>query len=210
MKVSINLNTLKAVAHAVSKEETRYYLQGVQLEAGKDGFTMVATNGHMLLCAFQPYGEHMPQDHMASVIIPASLIAKLKVKRKADPWAELTIDGLDLSFEYRGETFGGKAIEASYPAWRNVVPRETSGELAQFNPEILATIQAAACVFFDDKDKLINVQHNGGSPALVKFAYCDNERFFGVAMPFRAAKELPDHSWCYDASPIVPNAIAAE
>jgi hypothetical protein len=209
MKVSINLNTLKAVAHAVSKEETRYYLQGVQLEAGKDGFTMVATNGHMLLCAFQPYGELAPSDHMASIIIPASLIAKLKVKRNADAWAELTVNGLDLSFEYRGETFGGKAIEATYPAWRNVVPREVSGELAQFNPDILATIQAAACVFFEDKDKLINVQHNGGSPALVKCGYADNERFFGVAMPFRAAKSLPDHSWCYDASPIVSESQAA-
>jgi DNA polymerase III sliding clamp (beta) subunit (PCNA family) len=208
MKVSINLNTLKSVAYAVSKEETRYYLQGVHLEAGKDGFTMVATDGHKLLCAFQTYGEHMPQDHMASFIIPASLIAKLKVKRNADAWAELTVNGLDLSFEYRGETFGGKAIDATFPDWRRVVPKETSGELAQFNPDILATIQAAACVFFDAKDKLVNVQHNGGEPALVKFGYADDKRFFGVAMPFRAAKSLPDHSWCYDASPIVTQAAA--
>lgn len=210
MKVSINLNTLKAVAHAVGKEETRYYLTGVHLEAGKDGFTMVATNGHILLCAFQPYGEYAPQDHMESIIIPAGLIAKLKVKRNADPWAELTINGLDLSFDYRGETFGGKAIDGTFPAWRNIVPRETSGVIAQYNPDYLATMQAAGRIFFDEKDKLLNLQHNGDSPGLVKFGYVEQERFFGVIMPFRAAPTLPDHSWCFDASPIVSDAIAAE
>lgn len=203
MKVSINLNTLKAVAHAVGKEETRYYLMGVHLEAGKDGFTMVATNGHMLLCAFQPYGEHMPQDHMESIIIPAGLIAKLKVKRNADPWAELTVNGLDLSFEYMGETYGGKAIEATYPGWRNIVPKEASGVVAQYNPDYLAIMQTAGRMFFDTKDKMLNLQHNGDSPGLVKFGYVEQERFFGVIMPFRAAPTLPDHSWCFDASPIV-------
>jgi len=203
MKVSINLNTLKAVAHAVGKEETRYYLMGVHLEAGKDGFTMVATNGHMLLCAFQPYGELAPQDHMESIIIPAGLIAKLKVKRNADPWAELTVNGLDLSFEYMGETYGGKAIEATYPGWRNIVPKEASGVVAQYNPDYLAIMQTAGRMFFDKKDKMLNVQHNGDCPGLVKFGYVEQERFFGVIMPFRAAPTLPDHSWAFDASPIV-------
>ena len=205
MKVSINLNTLKAVAHAVGKEETRYYLTGVHLEAGKDGFTMVATNGHMLLCAFQPYGEHMPQDHMPSVIIPAALIAKLKVKRKADPWAELTIDGQDLRFDYMGETYGGKAIDGSFPAWRNVVPRETSGELAQFNGDYIATLQKAGIMLSDSEKSTPHIHHNGGSPSFVTFGPV---KFFGVLMPIRSEDAFPDLAWAFDASPIV--AIAAE
>jgi DNA polymerase III sliding clamp (beta) subunit (PCNA family) len=206
MKVSINLNTLKSVAHAVGKEETRYYLMGVHLEAGKDGFTMVATNGHMLLCAFQPYGEHMPRDHMESIIIPAGLIAKLKVKRNADPWAELTINGLDLSFEYRGETFGGKAIDGTFPGWRNVVPRECSGEIGHHDPDYLATLQDAGRMFFDEKNALIKVSHNGDNAALVTFNTALPGKFFGVIMPFRGVKETFDHSWCYDASPIIAQA----
>lgn len=203
MKVSINLNTLKAVAFAASKEETRYYLQGVHLEAGPEGFTMVATNGHMLLCAFQPYGELMPQDHMANVIIPASLIAKLKVKRKADPWAELTIEGQDLRFDYMGETFGGKAIDGTFPAWRNVVPREVSGEIGNINPDLLATIQDAGRIFFEKPDALCKVSFNGDLAALVTFNPALPGKFFGVAMPFRGVKETFDHSWVFDASPIV-------
>jgi DNA polymerase-3 subunit beta len=205
MKVSINLNTLKSVAHAVGKEETRYYLMGVQLEAGKDGFTMVATNGHMLLCAFQPYGELAPQDHMPSVIIPASLIAKLKVKRNADAWAELTVNGLDLSFDYRGETFGGKAIDATFPDWRRIVPGTVSGETAQFNGDYIATLQKAGNVFLESDKAIPHIHHNGESPSLVTFG---GDKFFGVLMPVRSSDPMPNHSWCYDASPIVTQAAA--
>ena len=205
MKVSINLNTLKSVAYAVSKEETRYYLQGVHLEAGKDGFTMVATDGHKLLCAFQPYGEHMPQDHMASVIIPASLIAKLKVKRNADAWAELTVNGLDLSFEYRGETFGGKAIDATFPDWRRVVPTVVTGETAQFNGDYLATLQKAGEVFSDNAKSIPHVHHNGDGPSLVTFG---GDKFFGVLMPVRSNDPMPDLAWAFEGSPIVTQAAA--
>jgi DNA polymerase-3 subunit beta len=200
MKVSINLNTLKSVAHAAGKEETRYYLMGVHLEAGKDGFTMVATNGHMLLCAFQAYGEHMPQDHMPSVIIPAALIAKLKVKRNADPWAELTINGLDLSFEYRGETFGGKAIDGTFPDWRRVVPVTVSGEPAQFNGDYIATLQKAGNVFSESDKAIPHIHHNGESPSLVTFG---PDKFFGVLMPVRSNDLMPNLSWALEASPIV-------
>ena len=203
MKVSINLNTLKSVAHAVGKEETRYYLMGVHLEAGKDGFTMVATNGHMLLCAFQPYGEHMPQDHMESIIIPAGLIAKLKVKRNADPWAELTINGLDLSFDYRGETFGGKAIDGCFPDWRRVVPSTVSGEPAQFNGDYIATMQKAGNVFSESDKSIPHIHHNGDSAALVTFG---GDKFFGVLMPVRSNDPMPNLSWAMEASPIIAQA----
>lgn len=203
MKVSINLATIKAVAHAVGKEETRYYLMGVHLEAGKDGFTAVATNGHMLLCAFQPYGELAPNGHFPDVIIPSALLAKIKLKRNADPWAELTVNGADILIDYQGEMFGGKAIDGTFPTWRNVVPRECNGETAQFNPEYLVTIQSAARVFYDNPKVLLNLIHNGESPALVKFHADLPGKFFGVVMPLRGAETLPDHAWCFDASPCV-------
>jgi DNA polymerase-3 subunit beta len=205
MKVSVNLNTLKSVAYAVSKEETRYYLQGVHLEAGKDGFTMVATDGHKLLCAFQPYGEHMPQDHMPSVIIPASLIAKIKIKKKAYPWAELTVDGDNLTFDYMGETYGGKAIDGSFPDWRRVVPTIVTGETAQFNGDYLATLQKAGEVFSDNVKSIPHVHHNGDGPSLVTFG---GDKFFGVLMPVRSNDPMPDLAWACEGSPIVTQAAA--
>jgi DNA polymerase-3 subunit beta len=205
MKISINLNTLKSVAHAVGKEETRYYLQGVHLEAGKDGFTMVATNGHKLLCAFQPYGEHMPSDHMQSVIIPASLIAKIKIKKKAYPWAELTVDGDNLTFDYMGETYGGKAIDGLFPDWRRVVPGTVSGETAQFNGDYIATLQKAGNVFLESDKAIPHIHHNGESPSLVTFG---GDKFFGVLMPVRSNDPMPDLAWALEGSPIVTQAAA--
>jgi len=51
MKTTLKIDHLKAVFNAVSTEETRYYLCGVQVEINAKGTTLVATNGHMLLAA---------------------------------------------------------------------------------------------------------------------------------------------------------------
>jgi hypothetical protein len=87
------------------------------------------------------------------------------------------------------------------------VPRETSGELAQFNGEYLAILQQAGRMFYGEK-ALVQVLHNGDSPALVHFGEQDAGKLFGVIMPYRASKVVPDHSWAFDASPIVSQVAA--
>lgn len=205
MKVSINLNTLKSVAHAVGKEETRYYLMGVSLEAGPEGFTMAATNGHYLLAAFQPYGELAPQDHMPSFIIPSALIAKIKVKKRADAWAELTVDGQNLTFDYMGETYGGKAIDGTFPDWRRIVPKEASGEIAQFNGDYIATLQKAGSMFLDADKAIPHIHHNGGNASLVTYG---DVKFFGVLMPIRSNDKFDAPAWALNSSPIITQAAA--
>ena len=44
--MKINVNYLKAAVLAVSKEETRYYLKGVAIQANETGVFIVATDGH--------------------------------------------------------------------------------------------------------------------------------------------------------------------
>jgi DNA polymerase-3 subunit beta len=215
MKVSINLNVLKAVAVAVSKEETRYYLCGVHLEAATDGLTMVATDGHRMLVARQPYGEHAAPEDFQSLIIPAGLIAKLKIKRNSDPWALLTIHGAKLTFEYRGETFGGDAVDGSFPDYRRVVPQELSGVVSHFNADYLAAFAEAGRVLFDTRDPIVSnpvIKHNGESPALAIWDKAEAPaRMIGVIMPVRvpaALAEVGDYSWAY-SYPAAPQAQAA-
>lgn len=70
LKVTLNIRALRAVLVAVSTEETRYYLNGINLEFTPDGVTMAATDGHRMIVLRQPYGEHAATGAHASVIVP--------------------------------------------------------------------------------------------------------------------------------------------
>lgn len=58
MKFRINADLFRAVSVAVSTEETRYYLNGVNVEQHPvKGVILTATDGHRLLCAHDENGE---------------------------------------------------------------------------------------------------------------------------------------------------------
>ena len=171
----LNIRALKAVATAASTEQTRYYLNGVHLHVANGFATMVATNGHILM-GFQ----HVTDGDACACIIPLALIKSLKLDRKAGDMAEFSFDGKDISIRYAGNVYGSGAIDAVFPDWRRVVPRDTpTGVAAQFNPDYLAAFAIAARLM---GGKAIAIAHNGQNPALVHW----HDDALGVVMPLSA------------------------
>ena len=176
----INIRMLKAVAVAASTEQTRYYLNGVNLQVANGDAIMVATNGHFML------GARWAIDvaEACTCIIPLALIKSLKLDRKAGDMAEFTFDGTTITIKYAGNTYGSGAVDGSFPNWRPIVPKApASGVAAQFNVEYLAAFAAAARIM-GAKESSVMVAHNGDDPALVTW---HSEDTFGVIMPLRAS-----------------------
>ena len=116
LTVTLNIRALRAVLTAVSTAETRYYLNGINLEFTPDGVIMAATDGHRMIVLRQPYGTERPTAAHRSVIVPRDLIAKLKVKHRVIEETTLTIeDDGRLTFEHGGDVIGGRAIDATGP-----------------------------------------------------------------------------------------------
>lgn len=173
--MQLNIRTLKAVAVAASTEQTRYYLNGVNLQVANGELTLIATNGHMMLGA-----RHATDGDACACIIPLALIKSLKLDRKAGDMAEFTFDGKDIVIRYAGSTYGSGAIDGTFPNWRAVLPREpASGDAAQFEPAYLAAFADAARIM---GTKGIKVAYNGLNPTLVTWHDDDT---FGVLMPVR-------------------------
>jgi len=221
LKVTLSIRALRAVLVAVSTEETRYYLNGINLEFTPDGVTMCATDGHRMIVLRQPYGEHGATGAHASVIVPRDLVAKLKVKHKVVEETTLTIgDDGRLTFEHAGESFGGSRVDGNFPDYRRVVPKELDGKPAQYNPAYLADFAKARQELTGsklDKDGKGSplVRYNGGSPAVVDFAYGTGFQAIGVLMPIRDRTETTYYTWASapaaawpDAAPVA-NAAAA-
>jgi DNA polymerase-3 subunit beta len=204
---SFDIRALKATAIAASNEETRYYLKGVCVEHTPDGPVFVATDGHRLIATRHDWGIDRAT-YFAPVIIPLSLIKRIKVNRKIDQ-ATMTIEpkekgAIAISIYYAGATYIENAIDGTFPDWRRVMPRECDGTVAQFNPDYIAAFADAGRVLGNGKcDVAVTISHNGGSPALVRFWHEDKPvKSFGVIMPVRTnpVMDAPP-SWTGDVKP---------
>jgi len=189
---TINARLLKAVAVAMAKEETRYYLYGVSFTVKDNWAVLRATDGHRLILARQPcIGDN------CDVIIPRTLIDKIKLARKAAPELTVTITGGMVSLEYAGETFGGALIDGAFPNTARIVQNAKSdiGEAAQYNPDHLVDFKKSAEIMQDGSPNPV-VYHNGNNPALVRIGL--QADIFGVVMPYHIGADLtqaPSIAW---------------
>lgn len=217
LKVTLNIRALRATLVAVSTEETRYYLNGINLEFTPDGVVMAATDGHRMIVLRQPYGEHAATAAHASVIVPRDLVAKLKINprmKKLDTTTLTIGDDGKLTFEHAGEMFGGARVDGTFPDYRRVVPQDLDGKPAQYNPAYLADFAKARQELTGqkaDRDGKTSpvVRYNGESPAVVDFAWNTGFQAIGVLMPIRDRTETTYYTWASAPAAKWPDATPA-
>lgn len=177
MKVTIaNPALFLAAARVASTEQTRYYLRGVFVQRAEGGGLLyTATDGHRLIHAHDPQGEIEGGD---SVIIGIE-----KPKFAAKWWKAVEIVWQDnLLKTDNGEALIAGAVDGTFPDYTQVLPGETSCEVAQFNWSYMDDFGQIAKLGGFGR---VTLRHNGDGPSLVVFAYGN---LFGVIMP------MLDHS----------------
>ena len=182
--MELNIRLLKAAALAVSKEETRYYLKGVAVQADAKGAYLIATDGHRLLAFCQSrecYGGEP-----VNIIIPADIVAGIKLNKHVEI-AELTQESAThWRLDYVGTSVIFAPIDGTFPDWRRIIPKETDGKPAQFNPAYVGYFAKVTKALGQGQTAFA---YNGDGPALVTFG--DDIDGFGVLMPMRINREIP-------------------
>lgn len=182
--ITINDPTLFVAATlCTGKEQTRPYLHGVYIQpATGGGILLTATDAHILFHGYDPHGTA----ERAAIVVPD------KGKLPA-PWAKGGTITIDLAQGIMRHTTGGltagcREEGGPFPPYPNIIPREFSGEVSQFNPVLVARFGDIAQILA--KGSFPGIRHNGNGPALVTFARRD---CFGVVMPI-GAQAVPDFS----------------
>lgn len=182
-RLKISLDLLKATALFVSTEETRYYLNGVCIQATKKGdLVYVATDGHRMFVA---PGKSEGTDFVGEIIIPRDVIAGIKMPtgRSAPNALEAVLvvgEKNRCTIEFGlGASVGFTAIDGTFPDWRRVISTTASGVVGHFNTAYLDS--------FGKAGKLLGwgapvVLHNGKDPAVIRWSGYDG---FGILMPHR-------------------------
>lgn len=173
--ITINDPTLFVAATlCTGKEQTRPYLHGVYIQpATGGGILLTATDAHILFHGYDPHGTA----ERAAIVVPD------KGKLPA-PWAKGGTITIDLAQGIMRHTTGGlttgcREDGGTFPYYPNIIPGQFSGEVAQFNPRLLARFGDIAQIL-GTKGSLPGIRHNGSSPALITF---DRRDCFGVIMP---------------------------
>lgn len=189
MKIVIDPKYIRALIPLAGKDDIRFYLNSIYLEANAFGSKLVALDGHCagVIRSDFPLDEIGESEDAISLIIPlyiAQILAKekreftLEVGERKDvstmrDCAATISDDVRISFT---------SMDGEYPNWRRVAVLGKSEEAtpSQFNPKLIVAFSKTAKAL-GSKDGHIMIWHRGEQAAGV---YIETERnFFGVLMP---------------------------
>lgn len=196
--IRVNADLFRLAYMAVSTEETRYYLNGVNIEPHPEkGALLVSTDGRRMVVAHDPEGICREP---AIVKLPRFALALCRTPKMFDDKRLLEVDGncatiieqkpgaspLDPPKREALATAHHVVIDGKFVDWRRVVPREEQKSAAStaFNPRYLKEWGALG----HEVEKLTGksgVQiglSDGNCPTIIRFG-ADN--IFGVLMPMR-------------------------
>jgi DNA polymerase-3 subunit beta len=186
-KFNVKISQLQALAILASKEDIRYYLNGVRVEFNYDVTRLVSTDGHKLGL----YNFKTENEGVGVLTIPRSFIDKLpKVTIKTDQL--LTISHVDQSqwaaIDQGGNTYLFNEIEGNYPDYSRVIqPIKTNGQPGQFNDEYLAQFKKCGLLltWLKKQHFFPEIIHNGNSSAIIQLPTL-LDQFVGVIMPLKS------------------------
>jgi DNA polymerase III subunit beta len=183
---TINLRVLAAAVAFASKDEARYYLNGVCLEIEARSVTYIATDGYRLIAYRDEKQDPDTPDNLliGKFIIPTGRCKPHKLEKDDTGEAKIFGSGrLTIAHDFCDVTF--LPIDGIYVDWRKTVPAtRASGTLAQFNLEYLATFKKFAALVELPPPF---VAHNGEAPTIVW--YPGRENVVGIIMPFKMTDE---------------------
>lgn len=217
-QLNINAGLFYAASLFTSKEDARYYLQGVFVEPHPiEGITLTATDGVRLACIYDRSGSI---DRQSIIEIDKKGLSQFKPKLKT-AWSKLssTDPVMDGSSKFRVELLDkserfisgipAEIIDAAFPNYRAIVAAfkasiSPRGEMA-VRPDQLATFGEASesiKLAFGFNGALgvgIALAENPRAPALISFGIANEG--FGLIMPVERECLLIPPSWFAPNSP---------
>lgn len=173
---TIPMSTIRAILPTIPKKDVRFYLVGalIDLDAGR----IVVTDGHRMVVCEGPKGtgRHIiPRDALA-------MIAKVKAHEVSVEFGPMA--GA-FTLRAAGQSVAGNVVDGTYPDYARIIPRQYSGQAAQYNADYLADAQAALATFFDlNMTKTpARMEHNGLVSGVM---HVNKPGCFVVIMPTRA------------------------
>lgn len=148
---------LGEVGHAISTEETRYYLNGVFIDAAQaDGLRFVATDGHRLMRL-----DTTVASKAASVILPAESVKQFARLAASAETVSLELSARMVRLTAGAQKLVSKVIDGTFPDYGRVVPTEFIHR-AEFDAAALTESLARAAVACAERGQAVALDFSDG------------------------------------------------
>ena len=150
MEQSVLKDMLNLTDFAISRDDTRYVLNGILLVVKGDNVSGVATDGRRMAVA----NKRLPKKTLIDrdVIIPAKTVQE--VKRMLGDEGEITLKFGEnqILFSFPTSFVLSRLIEGEYPNYKKVIPEKSPKEVKVSREEFLAATRRAS--IFTDQDSI--------------------------------------------------------
>ncbi len=150
--ITISQKLLKTMitmtSFAISRDETRYILNGVLLVVKKNSIRMVATDGRRL--AFIERDAQFPKGVDVQVIIPTKTIQELNRNLEDSGDTEIYIGNNHTIFNLGDITIVSRLIEGEFPNYEQVIPPEGNKKTRAEREKLFLAIKRASLLTSQD------------------------------------------------------------
>lgn len=182
--MNIPYKTLKAVSAAISKDESRYVLNGIEVMPRSNGIVLAATNGHVLIAS---YIEDQKHGIEKSFIFPRELLEM--IKKPVEETVSICYSGNKITFENsNGIEISASPIDGIFPNWRKALNPDSPlvrcgvGAITETNAKVI--FSAMRAINPGNKHNALSNTFSDGQPTSARFVSLD-ENTFAMYAPCR-------------------------
>ncbi|OGX35892.1 MAG: DNA polymerase III subunit beta [Omnitrophica WOR_2 bacterium RIFCSPLOWO2_02_FULL_50_19] len=143
---------LNSTSFAISKDETRYILNGVLLVLTDKKLRIVATDGRRLAMVEKEAPKSL--GFTKKVIVPAKAAAELQRILKDDGDAKILFSENQIAFDLDDSQLITRLIEGEYPNYEQVIPKQSQGRLKANRENFYAAVKRASLLATPDSQSI--------------------------------------------------------
>lgn len=136
---------LRLTAYAASEEDTRPHLSALLLEARDGSLSMTATDGHRLSRVERRFEGSLP----APCLIPKAFFDRVRLPEDGHVTLSVSRPGAPLAVEWGATVWTTKLVDAAFPSYDQVIPRDWDAVLTIGREEFAETLKALSVVASD-------------------------------------------------------------
>lgn len=151
---------IRQTRFAISREQSRFTIDGLRIEASATGVRMVATDSHRLARAW----ADVPASRQESSIVPARALGEIMKLTDAAPEGENAHvhSGVNsIHVRIGPQTLSVRRLARSFPDWTRILPAEFSGD-AQFGRAALVGALERVVMFADERSSSVRITVGDG------------------------------------------------
>ena len=146
---------LDRTAFAMARQDVRYYLNGVLLEAQQNNLRAVATDGHRL--ALSDVDVVIPTEEKKQLIVPRKGVQELmRLLGETEDEMEIVMSKNHVRIALDNLVFTSKLIDGKYPDYNRVIP-EPSAHPVLAQRELLRQSLSRASILSSDKYRGVKI-----------------------------------------------------